>query len=384
MNNFIFNNPVKIFFGKGMISNLGNEIAKYGSNVLIVYGKGSIKNNGIYNDVVAELKKAGMKWEELSGVDANPRLSTVKEGVALCKKHNIDFLLAVGGGSTIDCAKGIAVSFYHNGDPWDLWERKAAVNKALPLGTVLTLSATGSEMNVNSVITNQETIEKIGLGHPAMYPKFSILDPAYTYTVSPYQTAAGVVDIMTHIYEFYFNQIKTDYIQARMSEALLKTCIHYAKTAVNNPKNYEARANLMWAGSMALNGVIGEGVVFEGFNHTVEHAISAVYDITHAAGLAILAPQWMEYILDDTTVDRLYTFAKNVWGINDADPYTACKKGIQKTKSFYQELVMPVTLSEVNIDDSRFEEIADKVNYPIGNFKSLNRKDVIQILYKCQ
>jgi alcohol dehydrogenase YqhD (iron-dependent ADH family) len=381
MLDFTFHNPTKIFFGKGMVSGIGAEIKKYSDRILLVYGKGSVKKTGIYDDVVDELKKSSIEWFELAGVDPNPRIESVNQGAKLCREHSLGLVLAVGGGSSIDCAKGIAAATLYNGDPWDFYEKKATIKEALPVGTVLTLSATGSEMNGNSVVSNMAIEEKKGAGSPLLMPKFSVLDPQYTFSVPKYHTAAGTVDIMTHVYEFYFNQVKTDFLQARLSEAIMKTCVRYGEVAINEPDNYEARANLMWASTMALNGVIKCGAMFDGFSHRVEHAVSAIYDLTHGAGLAIISPHWLEYILDESTVDRIYEFAVNVWGIEGDDKFQVAKAGIARTKEYYKKLGMPVTFSDAGIDDSRFEDIADKSAGILSHsFKKLNREDVMNIL----
>lgn len=382
MESFTLHIPTKIFFGQGEIRQLGPSIRAYGRKVLLLYGKGSIKRNGIYDEVVNELLKHDISFVELSGVDPNPRISTVREGIKICRNEGVDFILAVGGGSAIDCAKGIAAGINYEGDPWDFYSYRANPSSALPLGAVLTLAATGSEMNDGSVITNEETKEKHGWGSALIFPKFSILDPTYTYTVSRHQTACGVVDILTHIYEFYFNTGEKAAITDSISEAIMKTVIHYGPIACREPDNYEARANLMWASSMALNGITTLGKSFDGFNHLTEHAISGLYDITHADGLSILAPHWMEYVLDDSTVGMLAQFARNVWSIEENDNYTAAKKGIEKTRNFYTELGMPVKLSQAGIDESGFDDIINNTFYgdTIGQFRPLTREDVRRIL----
>lgn len=382
MANFDFYNPTKIFFGKGQVQNLGQEILKYGKKVLFIYGKGSIKKNGVYDAVVRELNNNQIFFVELAGVDPNPRISTVREGARLCREQGLDFVLAVGGGSAIDCAKGIAAAAKYDGDPWDFWIRKATIQSALPVGSVLTLSATGSEMNSGSVITNEETLEKIGSGGPALFPRFSILDPSYTYSVPAIQTAAGVADIMAHIYEFYFSKAEDAYLQDALAEAVLKTCVKYGPVAVVEPENYVARANLMWASSMALNGLVTEGKPFDGFNHLTEHALSAVYDITHGVGLAILAPYWMEYIMGPDTFEKLAGFARNVWGVTENDPQIAAREGILKTRSFYSQMGLPERLSQVGIGMERIDEIVKKSmrRETLGSIKILTAGDVRNIL----
>jgi alcohol dehydrogenase YqhD (iron-dependent ADH family) len=382
MLDFGFYLPTEIIFGKGSIKQLGEQVRKYGNKILLLTGKGSVRKNGIYDSVTHELAENGIEYMELSGVDPNPRISTVRKGAAIIRENRLTFILAVGGGSTIDCAKAIAAAACYDGDPWDIWSYKANITDALPIGTVLTLAATGSEMNDGAVITNEETKDKNGFSHRSMFPRFSILDPAYTFTVPKEHTAAGVADIMAHVFEFYFSQVTTAYLQDRLSEGILKTCIKYGPIAYHEPDNYEARANLMWAGSMALNGITCNGTVFDGFNHLTEHVISGIYDITHGVGLAILIPHWMEYILDEATVDKLSLYAKNVWDVTAEDKLSAAKEGINKTTEFFKGLGLPLTFSEAGISLDRIEEISQRAVYgeTLGEFKKLTRQDVANIL----
>lgn len=352
MLNFNYSIPTKIFFGKNQINVLGEQIKKYGTKVLLTYGGGSIKKNGIYDKVVEILKNNHIEFVELSGIDPNPRVTSVREGVRLCKENNIDFILAVGGGSTIDCSKVIAASYYYKGDPWDIVTKKVKISKSLPIGCILTLAATGSEMNSGAVISNVDTNEKLGVGHPSMAPKFSILYPQYTFTVPKNQTAAGIVDIMSHTFEAYFSKTKDAYIQNRMAEAILKTCIKYGKIAIEEPENYEARANLMWASSLAINGLLSYGKSEPWSVHPMEHELNAFYDITHGVGLAILTPNWMEYVLSDENVNDFYEYGVNVWDINpDGNKYEVAKKAINKTREYFNELGILSTLKEVGINE---------------------------------
>ncbi|EJO5346572.1 iron-containing alcohol dehydrogenase [Clostridium botulinum] len=382
MLNFNYSIPTKIFFGRNQIGILAEQIKKYGSKVLITYGGGSIKKNGIYQKVIEILKDSNIEFLELSGIDPNPRVDSVREGVKICRENNIDFILAVGGGSTIDCSKVIAASYYYEGDPWDIVTKKAKINKALPIGTILTLAATGSEMDAGAVISNMDTNEKIGVGHPSMAPKFSILDPEYTFTVPKSHTAAGVADIMSHIFEAYFSKIKDAYLQNRMAEAILKTCIKYGKIAIEEPENYEARANLMWASSLAINGLLSYGKSEPWSVHPMEHELSAFYDITHGVGLAILTPNWMKYVLDDETVNDFYEYGVNVWNINpEESKYEVAKKAIDKTRQYFNELGIPSTLKEVGIGEEKLDQMAKAAtrNGKLGAFKTLNAEDVLNI-----
>ena len=383
MLNFDYSIPTKIFFGQDQIQKLADQISQYGSQVLLVYGGGSIKKIGLYEKVVVLLTQNCLPFCELSGVDPNPRIETVRIGVDLCRKHKVDFILAIGGGSTIDCAKLIAAGFYYEADPWDLMIGKAQIEKALPIGTILTLAATGSEMDPIAVISNPKTNQKIGMGHPAMAPKFSILDPTYTYTVPKKQTAAGTADIMSHVIESYFSNTRSAYLQSRMAEAILKTCIKYGPLAIEESENYEARANLMWASSLAINGLLSYGKERKWSCHPIEHELSAYYGITHGVGLAIITPHWMSYVLDDTTVEVFKEYGVNVWGLNsDEDAYTVARKAIAKTKAFFVSLGLPSTLKSVNIYEEKLDLMANAATKhgPLGDFRPINAQDVLQIL----
>ena len=387
MENFNYSIPTKVFFGEGKIEVLGKEIKKYGSRVLLAYGGGSIKKIGLYDEVVKILDENKIPYFELGGIEPNPRVESVIEGVRICRENDIDLILAVGGGSTIDCAKVIAGAVDYDGNPWDLVIGKAKYKKVLPIASILTLSATGSEMDAGAVITNMETNQKYGTGHPGFFPVFSILDPTYTYTVSKYQTASGVADIMSHTFESYFSNVKGAFLQDRLAEGVLKTCIHYGKIAVDEPENYEARANLMWAASLAINGLLGYGKNSNWSVHPLEHELSAYYDITHGVGLAILTPHWMEEVLD---ADNLYKFVEygiNVWNIDsNLHHMEIAKLSIEKTSEFFKSLEIPMTLREVGIGEEKLEIMAaDVIEYmqgPVGNFKPLNYKAILSIFKK--
>ncbi|NLZ48626.1 MAG: iron-containing alcohol dehydrogenase [Clostridiales bacterium] len=382
MKNFHYSIPTEIFFGKGQISVLGEQIKKYGSKVLIVYGGGSIKRNGIYDKAVSILKENEISYWELAGVEPNPRIESVRKGAQICKENNIDLVLAIGGGSSIDCAKVIAAARYYDGDPWDLVLDSNKITKVLPIASILTLAATGSEMDAGAVITNLESNEKLAVMHHDMNPKFSILDPSYTFTVPANQTAAGTADIMSHIFEVYFEHTKEAYLQNRMAEALLKTCIKYGKIAIEDPENYEARANLMWASSLAINGLLTYGKDPWWAVHPMEHELSAFYDITHGVGLAILTPHWMNYVLDDSTVEKFVEYGVNVWGIDkNQDSYKIANEAINKTREYFISLGIPSTLREVGVEEDKLELMAKQATRwgDLGNFKTLNTKDVLNI-----
>jgi alcohol dehydrogenase YqhD (iron-dependent ADH family) len=382
MLNFEYSIPTKIFFGRDKINVLGQQLKKYGTKVLLVYGGGSIKRNGIYDKVSSILNENHISYFELSGVEPNPRIETVRKGAELCRQNSIDIVLAIGGGSSIDCAKVVAAAAYYDGEPWDIVTDPGKIAKVLPIASILTLSATGSEMDTFAVITNMNTNEKLGTGHPDMAPKFSILDPTYTYSVPANQTAAGTADIMSHIFEAYFEKTKEAYLQNRMAEALLKTCIKYGKIAIEEPENYEARANLMWASSLAINGLLSYGKGSKWSVHPMEHELSAFYDITHGVGLAILTPHWMKYVLDETTLVNFVEYGINVWDIDEnQDKYQIANMAIEKTKEYFISLGIPSKLSEVGIEEVKLEKMAEQATRfgKVGNFKPLDKQDVLSI-----
>jgi len=386
MRNFNFMAPTKILFGKNKVNELAGELEGY-KNILFVYGSGSIKKNGLYDKVVDQLKNAGTGFWELSGIQPNPRLDSVKEGVEICRKNNVDFILAVGGGSVIDCCKAVAASVPYDGDPWDFTVRKAEIKDPLPLGTVLTLAATGTEMNGNAVISRDDTKEKRALGSDLLRPKFSILDPTLTFTVNRWQTSAGAVDIMSHIFEQYFTPDRGTYVQDAIAEAILRTCIEYGPRALDNPEDYEARANLMWSSSLALNGLTVTGkMAGDWATHQMEHELSAVNDLTHGAGLAILFPVWMEYVLDERRAFKFAQMARNVFGITGSDDMEAAKKGIEAVREFFASLEMPSTLAEVGIAPEHFDHMAKQACKfgPIGVFKRLGPKQVKEIFERAE
>ena len=305
MNNFVYDIPTKVYFGENQLGHLGEELSKYGKKVLLAYGGGSIKKSGLYDKVVAEVKNAGLELFELSGIEPNPRVSSVNAGAKICKEEGIDVLLAVGGGSVIDCTKYIGAAAFYDGDAWDILEQKTDVKQCLPIVDILTLAATGSEMDCGGVISNPDTKDKIGLMFPVMQPKVSFLDPTLTYSVSKYQTACGAADMFSHIIEVYFNMNKDLFMLDKVMEGLMKTIVKYTPVAMEKPHDYEARANLMWTSSWAINGFVDGGKRQAWSCHPMEHELSAIYDITHGLGLAILTPRWMKYCLDETTVSKL-------------------------------------------------------------------------------
>ncbi|MCJ8008969.1 iron-containing alcohol dehydrogenase [Lederbergia wuyishanensis] len=382
MDNFTFWNPTKLIFGKGQLQQLKTEVPKYGQKVLLVYGGGSIKRNGLYDDVMALLKEIGIKTFELSGVEPNPRISTVRKGVEICKNEGIDFILAVGGGSVIDCTKAIAAGAKYDGDAWDVVVKRGIVQDALPFGTVLTLAATGSEMNSGSVITNWETNEKYGWGSPHTFPKFSILDPVNTFTVPKDQTVYGIVDIMSHVFEHYFHQAEHTELQDRLCESILLTVMETAPKLVNDLENYEYRETILYCGTMALNGMVNMGFSGDWATHNIEHAVSAVYDIPHGGGLAILFPNWMKHNLN-VNPSRFKKLAVRVFGLS-TDGKTDEEiglEGIEKLREFWNSIGAPSRLADYDIDGSKLDVMTDKamIYGEFGNFKKLNRDDVFAI-----
>ncbi|MCP1186166.1 iron-containing alcohol dehydrogenase [Paenibacillus sp. 1781tsa1] len=382
MRSFQFYNPTRLIFGKGQLEALKTEVPKYGKRVLLVYGGGSIKRSGLYDQVIGLLKEAGAEVTELAGVEPNPRLSTVHKGVDLCKTNNIDLILAVGGGSVLDCSKAIAVGAKYDGDMWDFAQRKAVAQDALPLGTVLTMAATGSEMNSGSVITNQDTQEKLGWGSAYSFPAFSILDPVNTYTVPLDQTVYGMVDMMSHVLEHYFHLDENTPVQLGFCETILRTVMEAAPRLVEDLENYELRETILYCGTMALNGVLNMGLAGDWATHNIEHAVSAVYDIPHGGGLAILFPHWMKHNLD-VNVDRFKRLAINVFEVNPegkSDRQIA-EEGIDALSKFWTSIGAPNRLADYDIDDSQIDVMADKAMLfgPFGNFKKLQREDVVSI-----
>jgi len=384
MLDFTYNVPTKVFFGRDKLGSIPSEIKEYSQRVLLVYGRSSIKKSGLYEKIVKILKDNGISYEELSDVQPNPRLKSVVKGIALCRANKLGFILAVGGGSVIDCAKAVAAGAVYDGNPWDFFSRDAEITKSLPLGCVLTLAATGSEMNGYAVISNEQTQEKLAAGANILRPKFSVLNPEFMFSLPKEQTASGVVDIYVHVIEQYFSNTAGTYLQDRLAESFFKTCIDYGPLAMKEPKNYEARANIMWSSSLALCGLLSYGKLGDWSTHAIEHAVSAVYDVTHGVGLAIIAPFWMEYVLSETTVDKFTDYAENIWGLSveREDKFTLAKQAITKTRDFFTSLGMPKSLAEVGVEESKLPILASKATAfgDIGNFKKLNTNHVLAIL----
>ena len=389
MNNFVYNIPTKVYFGENQLSNLAKELLKFGRRVLMTYGGGSIKRIGLYDRVVSELQAAGIELYELSGIEPNPRIESVRKGAAMCKEHNIDVLLAVGGGSTLDATKFMAAGACVDHDPWEFFGANAKpIERALPIVTILTLAATGSEMDSGGVISNLATGDKLGRLAPALQPRVSFLDPTLTYSVSRFQTACGAADMMSHIIEVYFNTQKDLFMLDCFMEGMLKTIVKYAPIALREPDNYEARANLMWTSSWAINGFINGGKRKAWSCHPMEHELSAVYDITHGLGLAILTPRWMEYCLDETNVDKYVQYGVNVFGIDASQEKMAiARESIRRTEEFlFDTLGLERTFGAVGIKREDYAMMAQKAcRYgDIKGFKTLTPEDVVRIFEMCE
>ena len=383
MTNFTYSIPTVVHFGQGQIKKLGAEIAARASKVLVVYGGGSVKRNGVFDAAVAQLREQGIPWAELPGVEPNPRIATVREGVRLCREQGLDGVLALGGGSVIDCAKGVAAGFYYDGDPWDLSGKKLTPERALPIFTVLTMAATGSEMDDIAVISNPETNEKESFAGPCCYPAVSILDPTYTYSLPAAQTAAGTADIMSHTFENYFSPIEDNYLAESLAEAILRSCVKYGPQAIRTPDDYEARANLMWNAAWAINGFLDMGKPVAWSVHRMEHELSAFYDVTHGVGLAILTPNWMRYVLSEKTEARFARYGAAVWGLDPALPARElAEAAIQKTRDFFTvSLGLPGALSELGIGPEYFPDMARKARNAgfDRTFVPLSVEDIVKI-----
>ena len=386
MNNFTFYSPTYFVFGKNEESNTGEYVKRFGGKkVLIHYGGGSVVRSGLLDRIKTSLTDNAIEFVELGGVKPNPRSGLVYEGIELCKKENVDFVLAVGGGSAIDSAKAIAAGAIYDGDFWDFYCGKW-IDKALPVGTVLTIAAAGSEGSCSSVITKEEGMFKRGADGDAIRPVFSILNPELTQTLPAYQTAAGITDIMAHLLERYFTNTKDVEVTDRVIEGLLLTMVHEAPKVIENPNDYEARANIMWAGMMAHNNCCGVGRDQDWASHNIEHELSALYDCAHGAGLAVIFPAWMEYNMNHDVM-RFAQIANRVWGcsMDFQHPETTAKAGINAFRNFLKSIGMPLTLAEVGGKEEDIPYLAHTACYgngnagTLGSFVELNEKDVENI-----
>ncbi len=380
MNSFYFCNPTKIFFGQNSIENLENLLKDY-NNILLAYGGGSIKKAGIYDKVKEILKHKNVF--ELSGIMPNPRKEKVYEGIEICKMKNIDFVLAVGGGSTIDCSKAIAAGALIEEDFWDyFYLKRNECRSSLPMGAILTLSATGSEMNGTAVISDFENNKKQGYDSAYFYPKFSILDPAYTFSLPQEQSIYGAIDILSHVFEVYFSPPDESNLSDDFAEAIIKNVMENIAEVLKNPHDYNARANLMWSSTMAINGIIKLSKAGDWEAHQIEHALSAFYDIPHGAGLAVVHPAYLEYI-HKYAPKRFIRFAKNIWNIdtNGKTDSEIALESIKCLKEYFESLNAPKNLRDFNIPKSEIEKIAKTVNIRKLSYYQIDKEDIKNILY---
>lgn len=380
MNNFVFYSPTEFVFGKDTESSTGTLLKKYGAGkVLVLYGGGSVVRSGLMSRIEESLKNEGVSYITLGGVQPNPLDTKVYEGIELCREEKVDFILAVGGGSVIDTAKAIAAGVPYDGDFWDFYNKGVTITSALKVATVLTIPAAGSEGSGNSVITNEEGSIKLGTGSPLLRPVFSVMNPVLTYTLPPYQTACGIADMMAHVMERYFTNTEGVEISSRLSEAVLQTIIKEAPVVMNEPENYDARANIMWAGTIAHNGTCGVGREEDWATHLLEHELSALYNVTHGAGLAVMFPAWMTY-LADFNPEMLAQYAVRVWGIPDSEDKKAIAlKGVEALKKFFSSIGLPVSFKELGAREEDIDllvkRLHDNKGETVGFFKKLTRED---------
>lgn len=383
MQNFDYMTPTRLIFGRDAIAKLPEVMTQFGKKILLTYGGGSIKKIGLYQKVLEMLR--GYDIVELPGIQPNPKYDpSVLDGVRLCKEHNVDVILSVGGGSVLDCSKAIAAGAKYDGDPWDLISYKVKAKAALPIVDILTLAATGSEYDCGGVISRTETNDKIGYIDPLLFPVVSILDPVYTFTVSKKQTAAGIADAMNHTIEQYFVEDST-LLNDGFCESMLRSLMTNGRKCLENPEDYTARAEMMLACTYGCNGILALGNSYSGWPcHGIEHALSAYYDITHGEGLAIITPRWMRHILSERTMDRFVKYGINVFGIDPTLPkQEIAGKAIDATYEFFESINIPMHLREVGIDDSRIDEMAHHIAVNEGLDKAyapLTEHDIKEIL----
>ena len=379
---FTYYNPTKIYFGKNSLDNLSGELANYGKNVLLVYGKASVKKNGIYDKVMTVLESAGKNVTKLSGIKSNPTYTQMLEGARLVRENDIDLILAVGGGSVIDCSKGISAAAYCEGDPWEKYwiNEEPVTHKVVPVGSVLTMTGTGSEMNGGSVITNEEKMLKKGrVFGTNLYPKFSVLNPEFTYTVPKYQMASGIFDIFSHLMEQYFSG-EDDNTSDYLIEGVMESLVNSARTAMKDPQNYEARSNIMWCATVALNTITGVSKSQDWEVHMIEHQVGAYTDCAHGAGLAVVSVPYYKYIYK-YGLDRFVRFAKKIWevDISSMSKEDAALAGIDALAEFIKEIELPSTLRELGTTEEMLPKIANSTALG-GGYKQLSVKDVLEIL----
>jgi alcohol dehydrogenase YqhD (iron-dependent ADH family) len=385
MDNFVFQNPTKILFGRGMENEVGAEVARYSRRILLHFGGGSIKTSGLYDRVAASLKQAGVEWKELGGVKPNPRLSLVHEGVKLCREHKLDFVLAVGGGSSIDSAKAIAMGAANDGEVWDYFIGKRELTRTLPAATILTIPAAGSESSSSSVVTNEDGWIKRGFDSELIYPKFSVLNPELAFTLPAFQVACGSADIMSHLMERYFTNTRNVGFIDRMLEATMKTVIAQAPKVLAAPTDYDAWAELMWAGTIAHNNLLNTGRVGDWGSHDIDHELAGIYDVTPGAGLAVVFPAWMKHVLDHD-LDRFVQWSVRVWNVelDIFDREATARAGIARLEAFFHSIGLGTTLGSLGVGTDRIDEMARKATdggrRRIGNFVKLDSAQVAEVL----
>lgn len=388
MLNFDFYAPTRILFGRDTHKEIGDLLKPHANKVLLHYGGGSIKKSGLYDTVVTSIKASGLDFAELGGVKPNPRLSLVREGILLCKKENIGLILAVGGGSVIDSAKAIAMGVYYDGDVWDIYEEGKPIDKALPVATILTIPASGSESSGNTVVTNEEKRMKLGYGSPKLRPLLSIINPELFFTLPENQIANGVADMMSHVFERYFTNTTHTDLTDGLCETTLKTIMRNALMVIKTPKNYDAWAEVGFAGTIAHNGLVGMGREQDWACHGMEHELSAIYDVAHGAGLAVLTPAWMQYVYKDN-INMFLQFAVNVMGVEGSyrSPETIILEGISRLREFFSKMGLPDTISKLGVGEDQLELMAKKATRiayggderPLGGLKKLYWQDVLEI-----
>lgn len=385
INDFVYYNPVRVYFGNNQFENLPDVLNEYGNRILLVYGGKSIKNTGLYDSLQQYL--TAFSVFELSGIEPNPDIDSVREGAKLCKDNKIDAILAVGGGSVVDAAKWIAAAAYVEHDAWDFFCRKTSIEKALPLITIITIAATGSEMNHGGVISNRAEVRKVGRSSPLLFPKASFLNPELTYTVNGYQTVCGSVDILSHVMELYFHNQGSMEMMDSMMESIMKTVVKYGAVAFDEPTNYMARANLMWSASWAINGFLNVGIRQEWTCHTIEHELSAEYGITHGHGMAILIPRWLRYCYSDDRSMKYRNFAVNVMGLpTNMTDKELMERSIQMIEElFFGKFRLESSLKSFGITEDGLKKIAEKSSAAgsIKGFAELYTDDIYKILLSC-
>lgn len=383
MLNFEYYTPTKLVFGRGTQDGVGELVRSFGgSRVLLHYGGGSAKKSGAYDQVKNALSAAGLEVIELGGVKPNPRVSLVREGIRLCRERKVDFILALGGGSVIDSAKGIAAGVYYDGDVWDFYMKRAQVGEAIPIGVVLTIPAAGSETSAGSVVTNEDGHYKRDCMGVNLIPRFAVLNPEYCFTLPDYQVGAGVSDILAHVMERYFTNTAHVDLTDRLCESTMRTVMLHAGRVLEDKRDYDAWAEIMWAGTIAHCNLLGTGREQDWASHNIEHELSAQYDIAHGAGLAIIFPAWMKYV-NACNRGRFVQFAVRVMGVDLSftDPEAIVNEGIRRLEAFSRSIGMPVRLSEAGIGEEHFAQMAEKACLfgPLGNFKKLNQDDIVRI-----